>query len=70
MGDRIVIDKHAPQHEPDERDGAEEVKYIRPATRNVMNNKPTQEVGENVADLYACACKCNSLNNLITIIII
>lgn len=63
MRDRIVVDEQTPQHEPDERYTPEEVKHVRPTTGQVVDDKTAQEVGKNVADLYACAHEHGSLGN-------
>lgn len=53
MGMRIVVHEYAPEHEPDDRNGTEEVKHVRPAA-DILYDEPADEVRDNVTDLHTC----------------
>lgn len=53
----VVINEHAPNNKPNERNDAEEVKHIRPTAGYVMYNERTQRVREHVTYLHACNAK-------------
>jgi len=51
---RVVVNQHAPQHEPHHGDGAKEVEYVRPTAGHVLNDETAQKISENVANLHTC----------------
>lgn len=54
MGHGVVVNEHAPEHEPDQGYDAEEIENVRPTTGYVFYDETAQKVCEYVTDLYTC----------------
>lgn len=52
MGFRVIVDEHAPEHEPDDRSNTEEVKHVWPTAGYVLYDETAQEVCKNITNLY------------------
>jgi len=44
MGVRVIVNKYAPEHKPNQRGYAEEVKDVWPTSRYILYDETTQEV--------------------------
>lgn len=60
MGMWIVIHEHAPEHEPDDGNDAEEVKHVRPTAGYEVYDETAQKVCDNVTDLHTCKANYNN----------